>query len=90
MPEKSKIINIHERYRWFYTANNILVVGGKSDSQNEEVLKSYNKPEYTVVHTTNPGSPFMVIINKSPDKDDIIEASILDNKFKRSSLSFGS
>ena len=31
----------HEKYRWFYTSNKHLVVGGKSAEQNEEVINKY-------------------------------------------------
>lgn len=66
----------YERYRWFYTTNDILVVGGKSDDQNEEVLEKFLKPKLTVLHTSNPGSPFMILQKENPSKKDIKEAAI--------------
>ena len=56
----------YKNYRWFFTSNNILVVGGKSDKQNELALKHFLKPEYTITHTSKPGSPFMIIQSKNP------------------------
>jgi hypothetical protein len=77
----------YENYRWFFTSNNILVVGGKSDSQNEVVLTDFLKPNYIVFHTSLPGSPFMVIQSESPGKKDIEEAAIfcacLSQQWKR-------
>jgi len=66
----------YENYRWFFTSSDNLVIGGKSDEQNELVLKNFLRPEYTILHTSNPGSPFMIIQSENPDKDDIEESAI--------------
>jgi hypothetical protein len=74
-----KLTNLESRYenfRWFFTSNNILVVGGKSDEQNEIVLKEFLKPNYSVLHTSLPGSPFMVIQSDKAGKKDIEEAAV--------------
>lgn len=63
-------------YRWFFTSNGVLVVGGKSDSQNEIAIKNFLKPEYTVMHTSAPGSPFMIIQSDKPNKKDLDETAI--------------
>ncbi len=73
----------YENYRWFFTSNNVLVVGGKSDDQNEIVLKNFGKPEYIVLHTTKPGSPFMIIQSEKPSKKDIEEAAIFTGCFSQ-------
>lgn len=66
----------YENYRWFYTSNNVLVVGGKSDEQNELVIDEFIRPEFTVLHTTEPGSGFIIIQTEKPSKKDIEEAAI--------------
>lgn len=66
----------YENYRWFFTSNNVLVVGGKSEEQNELALKNFLKPNYTVMHTSAPGSPFMIIQSDKPTKKDLQEAAI--------------
>jgi len=71
------------RYRWFFTSDGKLVVGGKSDEQNEEVIKRFLKPDYTVMHTSLPGSPFMIIQNESPSKNDLKEAAIFCASFSK-------
>ncbi len=74
-----KLLNLDEKYanfRWFFTSNGILVVGGKNDEQNETVLKEFIKPNYTVVHTSAPGSPFMIIQSEKPSKKDIEESAV--------------
>ena len=66
----------YENYRWFFTSNGILVIGGKSDSQNELALKNFLKQNYTVIHTSQPGSSFMIIQSDNPSKKDIDETAI--------------
>lgn len=72
----SNSLKKYDNFRWFFTSNNILVVGGKSDEQNELVLKEFLQPEFIVVHTSQPGSPFMIILSENPLKKDIEEAAI--------------
>lgn len=73
----------YENYRWFFTSNNILVVGGKSDEQNEIVLTDFLKPNYIVMHTSLPGSPFMVIQSNNPSKKDLEETAIFTACFSQ-------
>jgi len=55
----------YEKYRWFFTSNNLLVIGGKSAEQNEELVSKMIKQnqEFEVMHTRAPGSPFSFIIS---------------------------
>jgi len=71
------------KYRWFYTSKGNLVVGGKSDEQNELVIKYFLKSNYWVVHTSSPGSPFMIIQNDNPSKDEIEESAIYCTCFSK-------
>jgi predicted ribosome quality control (RQC) complex YloA/Tae2 family protein len=64
------------KYRWFFTSEGKLVVGGKNDEQNEMVLKFFRKPNYTVMHTSKPGSGFMIIQDDDPSKKDLEECAI--------------
>jgi hypothetical protein len=73
----------HRSYRWFFTSNKVLVVGGKSDEQNELALKNFLKPQYTIMHTSAPGSPFMIIQSDKPTKEDIKEAAIFTGCFSK-------
>jgi predicted ribosome quality control (RQC) complex YloA/Tae2 family protein len=67
----------YRNYRWFFTSNKVLVVGGKSDNQNEFVIKNFLKLEYTLMHTSLPGSPFMIIQSHNPTKKDLEETAIM-------------
>ena len=66
----------YESYRWFFTSGDLLVVGGKNDSQNELVIKNFLKPNYIIMHSSLPGSPFCIIVGDTPDKKDIEETAI--------------
>lgn len=73
----------YHNYRWFFTSRGKLVVGGKSDDQNELVIKYFLHPEYTVMHTSEPGSGFMIIQDEKPRKEDIEEAGIFCGCFSK-------
>ena len=76
MQKLSNLDKKYENFRWFFTSNNVLVVGGKNDDQNEIVLKEFLKQNYIVMHTTLPGSPFMIIQSDKPTKTDLEETAI--------------
>jgi predicted ribosome quality control (RQC) complex YloA/Tae2 family protein len=52
---------------------------GKNSENNDELVKSYQGKNNTILHTAKPGSPFCVIdkINSQPTKDEIKEAAII-------------
>ena len=56
----------YEKYRWIFTSNKKLVIGGKSAEQNEKLIKEIlkSKKNFLVMHTAKPGSPFAVIVEK--------------------------
>lgn len=76
MQKLSNLDKKYESFRWFFTSDDILVVGGKNDEQNELALDSFLKPNYIVMHTSAPGSPFMIIQSNNPSKKDIEETAI--------------
>ncbi len=58
-------MNNFKKYRWFYTSEDTLVVGGKNAEQNDELLEQVVKggKDYVVMHTAAPGSPFAILTN---------------------------
>ena len=64
----------YKKYRWFFTSNGVLVVGGKSSEQNEELVKKAKKTDI-ILHTKDPGSPFCILSGDVKGKD-IGEAAI--------------
>jgi hypothetical protein len=59
----------YQKYKWFFTSTNTLVVGGKSAAQNDLLIQDLKKEgvDYVMMHTAAPGSPFSCIL-KDPSK----------------------
>jgi len=80
------IIDNCQKYKWFFTSSNKLVVGGKNALQNEELLHliKREKKDFIVMHTSSPGSPFSIILDhKKANKDDIAEAAVFTACFSQ-------
>ncbi len=77
----------YRKYRWFYTSTGKLVIGGKTAAQNDELLHQVtaSSDEHVVMHTTEPGSPFCVIMSniKNVTKADREECAIFTGCFSR-------
>lgn len=73
----------YRSYRWFYTSSGKLVVGGKSSEQNELVLKNFLKPGRVVMHTSKPGSGFMIILDEESSKKDLDECAVFCGCFSK-------
>ncbi|MFA5173676.1 MAG: NFACT RNA binding domain-containing protein [Candidatus Pacearchaeota archaeon] len=73
----------YRNFRWFFTSEGTLVIGGKSDEQNEFVLKNFLKPNYVVMHTSKPGSSFMIIQKDNPSEKDINETAMFTACFSQ-------
>ncbi len=63
------------KFRQFLTKNGTTVLLGKTAKNNEELISQIESNEI-VLHTQNPGSPF-VNIKEKPQRGDIKEAAIL-------------
>ncbi len=59
--KKERKKNWFEKYRWFFTSDNLLVVGGKTAIQNEEIVKKYMKKDDLYFHAEVYGAPHCVI-----------------------------
>jgi len=64
----------YQKYRWFFTSSDKLVIAGKSAEQNDQLLNQVKslKQQLLVMHTHEPGSPFSVILSNPKtltDKD---------------------
>ena len=47
---------------------------GKNAENNDELVRKFEGEKNIIIHTVAPGSPFCVIDNFKPSKEDIIEA----------------
>jgi predicted ribosome quality control (RQC) complex YloA/Tae2 family protein len=76
-----------EKFRWFLSSDDFLVIGGRDATTNEIIVKKYLDKNDVVFHTELPGSPFVVIKNpenKEIPKQTIIESSELCASFSKS------
>jgi predicted ribosome quality control (RQC) complex YloA/Tae2 family protein len=58
-----------EKFRWFISTDDLLVIGGRDATTNEIIIKKYTDKNDVVFHTELAGSPFVVI--KNPDNKEI-------------------
>jgi len=64
--------NWFERYRWFYTSDGFLAIGGRDSSSNSAIIRKHLEKNDKVFHAEIFGSPFFVLKNS----DDATTASI--------------
>jgi len=53
--------NWFERYRWFYTSDGILAIGGRDTSSNSAVIRKHVQKNDRIFHADIFGSPFFVL-----------------------------
>lgn len=53
----------YHRFRWFYTSEGFLVVGGRDASSNEALIKKHLEPSDLVFHANVRGAPFFAVKN---------------------------
>src|SRR3989338_3446491 len=74
-------------YRWFYTSQGTLVVGGKSAEQNDELVQKFvaSGEDYYVMHTRAPGSPFAIMLKdvKEVGEKELDECAVFTGCFSR-------
>ncbi len=51
----------YEKFRWFFSSDCFLVIGGRDATSNEVVIKKHTDANDLVLHTDMAGSPFFVI-----------------------------
>jgi len=58
----------YERFRWFRTSDDFLVLGGRSADQNEDLVKKYLDRGDRFFHTQAPGGPVTVLKATGPSE----------------------
>ncbi|MHC3436954.1 ribosome rescue protein RqcH [Natrialbaceae archaeon A-gly3] len=71
----------YDRFRWFHTSDDFLVIGGRNADQNEELVKKYLERGDKVFHTQAHGGPVTVLKATDPS-----EASSSDIEIPETSL----
>ena len=74
----------YEKFRWFYSSDGFLCIGGRDATTNEILIKKHMDKNDLVFHTDMAGSPFFVI--KNPDKREIPQTTI--NEVAQATASF--
>jgi predicted ribosome quality control (RQC) complex YloA/Tae2 family protein len=69
----------YEKFRWFFSSENLLVVGGKDAITNEVLIKKHLEPNDLVFHADLTGAPFVILKTESqtPSQESIFEAAQL-------------
>jgi predicted ribosome quality control (RQC) complex YloA/Tae2 family protein len=67
----------YEKYRWFFTSDNLLAIGGKDASSNSVIIRKYLTENDYVFHAEVHGSPFFILQNANNSNTDISQ-SILE------------
>ncbi len=55
----------YERYRWFFTSDGHLAIGGRDTSSNSSVIRKHLEKDDKVFHAEIVGSPFFILKNYS-------------------------
>ncbi|MFB5645168.1 MAG: ribosome rescue protein RqcH [Nitrosopumilaceae archaeon] len=55
--------NWFERYRWFYTSDGFLAIGGRDSSSNSAIIRKHLEKNDKVFHAEIFGSPFFILKN---------------------------
>ncbi len=71
--EKREKKRWYEKFRWFFSSDGFLVVGGKDQTSNEVLVKKHMQDTDRYVHADFEGSPSVVI--KNPDDEEIPETT---------------
>ena len=64
-------------FREFQTSAGATLILGKDSKSNDELVAEYEGKENIILHTVTPGSPFCVIGDLNPSKEDIKEAAVV-------------
>ncbi len=51
----------YEKFRWFYSSEGFLCIGGRDATTNDIIVKKNTQPGDLIFHTEAPGSPFFII-----------------------------
>jgi len=67
-----------ERFRWFFTSEGLLVVGGKTAQQNEEIVKKYMDKKDIYFHAEVYGAPHCVIKLAESKMNSVPQTSMIE------------
>jgi predicted ribosome quality control (RQC) complex YloA/Tae2 family protein len=63
----------YHRFRWFVTSDNVVVLGGRDASQNEELVKKYMTGGDLFVHADVHGASVVIVKGKTERMDEVVQ-----------------
>ena len=57
----------YERYRWFFTSDGILAVGGRDSSSNSALIRKHMEKDDKIFHAEISRSPFFILKNRNKE-----------------------
>lgn len=65
----------YERYRWFFTSDGLLAIGGRDSSSNSSVIRKHLNKNDKVFHAEIVGSPFFILREGNENPSTITEVA---------------
>ena len=75
--EVNEFLNKQKKFRSFELKSGSTIFAGKNSKNNDELVSLYKGKPNIILHTEKPGSPFCVINELKPSKQDIYQAAII-------------
>lgn len=84
-PIKQRKKSWYEKFRWFYSSDGFLVVGGRDAATNEILIKKHAEPHDVIFHADIHGAPFVLIKTegKTPPEQTIKESAQFAASYSR-------
>lgn len=84
-PKKKREKAWYEKFHWFQSSEDLLVIGGKDATSNELIIKRHTEPQDIVFHADLPGAPIVVIKTegKKPLESTLQEAAQFAASYSR-------
>ena len=84
-PPKRRKKAWYEKFRWFYSSDGFLVIGGRDATTNEILIKKHMEPHDVVFHADIQGAPFVLIKTegKVPPERTLRESAQLAASYSR-------
>lgn len=78
----------YEKYRWFFTSNDLLAIGGRDSSSNSVIIRKHLTENDIVFHAEIHGSPFFILKNANNASNSIEDISNSINEVAQATVSF--
>ncbi|MDD4126586.1 MAG: ribosome rescue protein RqcH [Methanomicrobium sp.] len=80
-PEKKKEFSLlkpkwYHKFRWFYTSDGVLVIGGRDAGTNEEIVKKYMEGNEVFVHAEVHGGSVVIVKGETQCWDEVAQFAV--------------